>query len=46
MAINFRVFGEKGRIKPSLVEKNIDVVIGCETHLDPYIRDSEFLTHI
>ena len=35
-------FGKKG-LEFALVESNIDVVIGCETHLDQCIHDGEFL---
>ena len=30
-------------LEVALVQNNRDVVIGCETNLDPYIHDSEFL---
>ena len=44
MTINFQsVWGKKGELELALVENNIDVVIGCETYLDPCIHDSEFL---
>ena len=43
-AISFQsVWGKKEELELALVENNIDVVIGCETHLDPRIHDSEFL---
>ena len=35
--------GKKEELEPALVENNIDVAIGCETHLHPCIHDSEFL---
>ena len=38
-----RVIGKKEELELTLVENNIDVVIGCETHLYPCIHDSEFL---
>ena len=44
MTINFQsVWGKKEELELALVENNIDVVIGCKTHLDPCIHDSEFL---
>ena len=44
MTINFQsVWGKKEELELALVENNIDVVIVCETHLDPCIHDSEFL---
>ena len=35
--------GKKAELELALVENNIDVFIGYETHLDPCIHDSEFL---
>ena len=44
MTINFQsVWGKKEELELALVENNIDVVIGCKTHLDLCIHDSEFL---
>ena len=44
MTINFQsVWGKDEELELGLFENNIDVVIGCETHLDPCIHDSEFL---
>ena len=44
MTINFQsVVGKKEELELALVENNIDVVIGCETHLDLCIHGSEFL---
>ena len=34
---------KKEELELALVENNIDVVIGCKTHLDLCIHDSEFL---
>ena len=44
MTINFQsILGKKEELQLALVENNIDIVIGSETHLDPSINDSEFL---
>ena len=44
MTINFQsIWGKKEELELAVLENNIDVVIGCETHLDPSIHDSEFL---
>ena len=44
MTINFQsVWGKKEELELALIENNIDVVIGCGTHLDPCVQDSEFL---
>ena len=44
MIINFQsVWEKKEELELALVENNIDVVIGCKTHLDPCILDSKFL---
>ena len=44
ITINFQsVWGKKEELELALVENNMDVVIGCKTHLDPCIHDSEFL---
>ena len=44
MTINFQsVWEKKEELELALVENNIDVVIGCKTHLDPCIHDSKFL---
>ena len=44
MTVNFQsIWGKKEELELALVENNIDIVIGCETHLDPSINDTEFL---
>ena len=46
MKINFQsIWEKKEELEPSLVEDNIDVVIGCDTHLDPciFMIETEFL---
>ena len=44
MTINFQsVWGKKEELELALVDNNTDVVIGCKTHLDSCIHDSEFL---
>ena len=43
MTINFQSFlGKKAELEPAVVEKNMDFVTECKTHLDPHIHDSEF----
>ena len=44
MCINFQsIWGEKEQVEEALVENNVDIVIGSETHLDNSIKDAEFL---
>ena len=44
MCINFRsVWGKKEQIEEALLEDNVDIVIGSETHLERSIKDNEFL---
>ena len=37
------IWGKKEQVEQALIESEIDVVIGSESHLDPSIKDSEFL---
>ena len=44
LVINFQsIWGKKEELESILLEHDIDIVIGSESHLDPHINDSEIL---
>ena len=44
LIVNFQsIWGKKEELKDVLLQNNIDIVIGSESHLDPSISNSEFL---
>ena len=44
LCINFRsIWDKKELLEEALFENNIDVILGSETHLDPSIKEKEFL---
>ena len=44
LCMNFQsIWGKKEQLEQELLDNNIDIVIGSETHLDASIKDAEFL---